>query len=147
MRKVQRSALVPHSASKMFSLVDEVEAYSEFLPWCKSSEVHLRQENLVEATLELQRGDLSKKFSTRNTAANDTVIEMALLDGPFSHLAGRWVFTQLGDAGSKVQLDLEFEFSNSMVDVLFGGFFEDTCNSLVDAFTQRADVVFAEDSP
>jgi len=145
MRKVQRSALVQHSAGDMFSLVDDIESYPQFLPWCKSTEVHLRQGNVVEATLELHRGELSKKFRTRNTATDNSSIDMALVDGPFRHLAGRWAFTQLGDAGSKVQLDLEFEFSNSMVDVLFGGFFEETCNSLVDAFTQRADKVLAQD--
>ena len=145
MRKVQRSALVQHSAAQMFSLVDDIESYPQFLPWCKSSEVHLRQDNVVEATLELQRGELSKKFRTRNTATDCAAIEMALVDGPFQHLAGCWAFTQLGESGSKVQLDLEFEFSNSVVDLVLGGFFEDTCNSLVDAFTQRADGVFAED--
>lgn len=144
MRSVQRSALVPHAAVDMFSLVDDIESYPQFLPWCKSSEVHTRQDNIVEATLELQRGGLSKKFRTRNTATENAAIEMALVDGPFSHLAGRWVFTQLGDSGSKVQLDLDFEFSNNAIDVLFGRFFEDTCNSLVDAFTQRADSVFGQ---
>lgn len=145
MRKVNRSALVRHSAAEMFSLVDDVESYPQFLPWCKSSVEHLREDNLVEATLELQRADISKKFRTRNVASGTEAIDMALVDGPFRHLAGRWEFTQLGDAGSKVKLDLEFEFSNSMVDVLFGPFFEDTCNSLVDAFTRRADDVFGSD--
>ena len=142
MRKIQRSALVQHSAAQMFSLVDDIESYPQFLPWCKSTAVHLREENVVEATLELQRAELSKKFRTRNTATDCAAIDMELVNGPFRHLAGRWAFTQLGDSGSKVQLDLEFEFSNSVVDVVLGGFFEETCNSLVDAFTQRADSVF-----
>jgi ribosome-associated toxin RatA of RatAB toxin-antitoxin module len=67
---------------------------------------------------------------------------MQLVDGPFRHLAGRWSFTQLGDSGSKVALDLDFEFSNPVVDLVFGSFFEDTCNLLVDAFTRRADAVY-----
>jgi ribosome-associated toxin RatA of RatAB toxin-antitoxin module len=69
---------------------------------------------------------------------------MQLVNGPFRHLQGRWTFQQLGASGSKVALDLEFELSNSAVDLLFGPFFEDTCNSLVDAFTQRADTVFGQ---
>ena len=142
MRKVQRSALVRHSASEMFSLVDDVQLYPQFLPWCASATVHSRLENVLEATLELRRGDLSKTFRTRNTSSAQELIEMQLVDGPFSYLEGRWTFKQLGGSGSKVALDLEFEFSNSAVDMLFGPFFEDICNSLVDAFTQRADSVF-----
>lgn len=142
MRKVQRSALVGHSAAEMFSLVDDVDSYPQFLPWCSSATVHSRAEDALEATLELRRGELSKQFRTRNTSSGKDHIDMRLVDGPFSHLEGRWTFTQLGEAGSKVSLDLEFEFSSSVVDILFGPFFEDTCNSLVDAFTQRADSVF-----
>ena len=142
MRKVQRSALVSYSTDEMFALVDDIESYPEFLPWCKSAEVHLRQDDVVEATLELARGSISKHFRTRNTATDGSAIEMRLVDGPFRSLSGRWDFAQLGDAGSKVSLDLEFEFANPVVDLMFGSYFEDTCNALVDAFTRRADDVY-----
>lgn len=142
MHKVQRSALVRHAADAMYSLVDDIEAYPQFLPWCRSAVVHLRQGPIVEATLELSRGDISKHFRTRNTATNSSRIDMQLIDGPFRHLAGHWTFTQLADAGSKVALHIEFEFSTRVVEVMFGAFFEETCNSLVDAFTRRADAVF-----
>jgi ribosome-associated toxin RatA of RatAB toxin-antitoxin module len=144
MRRVQRSALVRHSAAEMFSLVDDVASYPQFLPGCRQATVHVRNGNVLEATLELGRGNLSKTFRTRNTSSAEESIDMQLVDGPFRHLEGRWTFQQLGDSGSKVALDLEFELSNSAVDLLFGPFFEDTCNSLVDAFTQRADKVFAQ---
>jgi len=142
MRRVQRSALVCHSAAEMFSLVDDVTSYPEFLPGCRSAIVHLRDGNVLEATLELGRGGLSKTFRTRNTSSVGESITMQLVDGPFRCLEGRWTFQQLGESGSKVALELEFELSNSAVDMLFGSFFEETCNSLVDAFTQRADKVF-----
>jgi ribosome-associated toxin RatA of RatAB toxin-antitoxin module len=144
MRKVQRSALVRHSASEMFSLVDDVQLYPQFLPWCNSATLHSRLGNVLEATLELRRAELSKTFRTRNTSSGQETIDMKLVDGPFSYLEGRWTFTQLGESGSKVALDLQFEFSSGVVDVLFGPFFEEICNSLVDAFTQRADDVYAD---
>jgi len=144
MRKVRRSALVQHSAGDMFSLVDDVESYPLFLPWCKSAVVHLREPDLVEATLDLQRAELSKQFRTRNVATGKETIDMSLVDGPFRHLEGRWTFTQLGESGSKVELNLDFEFSSSMIDLLLGPFFEEVCNSLVDAFTRRADDVFGK---
>lgn len=143
MRKIQRSALVQHSADEMYSLVDDIESYPDFLPWCRHTEVHSRQGDIVEATLELHRGGLSRRFRTRNTATGKNSIDMQLVDGPFRHLAGHWSFTQLSDTGSKVALDLEFEFSSHAIDVIFGAFFEESCNTLVDAFTRRADVVFA----
>lgn len=126
----------------MFALVDDIESYPEFLPWCSATEVHLREHGVVEATLQLQHGALKKHFRTRNTANDKSEIQMALVDGPFRTLAGQWTFTQLGDSGSKVALDLEFEFSSTVIDAMLGAFFEEICNSLVDAFTRRADAVF-----
>jgi len=142
MRKVQRSALVPYSAAQMFTLVDDVESYPEFLPWCKSSMVHSRDGDTLEATIEMQRGNISRKFRTRNTNEPPTRIDIALVDGPFRHLQGRWVFEQLDEAGSKVELNLSFEFASSMIDALLGRFFENTCNTLIEAFNRRADKLY-----
>lgn len=144
MRKVQRSALVPYSAAEIFSLVDDVASYPEFLPWCRKAVVHSRTDNVVDATLEMHRGGISKSFRTRNTSTGVERIDMQLVEGPFRHLSGRWTFSQLGESGSKVVLDLEFEFASSLVDLLFGPFFEDISNTLVDAFTQRAHDVFGD---
>ena len=142
MRKVNRSAIVPYSAREMFVLVDDVEAYPEFLPWCNQAEVHNRTEDSVEATLELHKGSVSNKFTTRNTRKEFEEIDLALIGGPFRHLAGGWRFKELGDDGCKVLLELDFEFESRLVDMMFGSFFEDICNSLVDAFTKRAEAVF-----
>ena len=142
MRKVRRSALVPYSAREMFVLVDDVEAYPEFLPWCHDAEVHNRSREIVEATLELHKGSLSRHFTTRNRRSEFESIGIELVGGPFSHLSGGWQFRELGETGCKVILELDFEFSSLLVDMMFGAYFEDTCNSLVDAFTRRAAGIF-----
>lgn len=145
MRRVNRSALVPFKAEQMFALVDDIDAYPEFLPWCNSAEVHSRGNDIVEATLELQKGKISKTFTTRNSRQEYASIDLALVGGPFRHLSGGWRFTDLGEAGSKVSLELEFEFDSRLADIMFGAFFEDTCNSLVDAFSNRAIAIFGGD--
>ena len=123
-------------------LVDDVDAYPEFLPWCNDAEVHKRTPEVVEATLELHKGSLSNHFTTRNTRREFESIEIELIGGPFRHLQGGWRFTEIGEQGCKVVLELEFEFESMIVDMMFGSFFEETCNSLVDAFTKRAQSVF-----
>lgn len=143
MRKVLRSALVPYSAAQMYALVKDVEAYPSFLPWCNDAEVHVREESYIEASLELHRGRISKKFRTRNALVENESLGIALVGGPFKHMSGGWTFQQLGKTGCKVELDLEFEFESRAVDVIFGRFFEHTCNSLVDSFTQRAAKIYA----
>ena len=144
MRKASRSALVPYSADQMFTLVEYVEDYPDFLPWCDAVEVHLREGNVIEATLELHRSGVSKTFRTRNTSIPGERMDIVLVSGAFRHLSGGWTFDQLGDAGCKVALALEFKFASPMLDIVFGHFFEETCNSLVDAFVQRANVIYGK---
>lgn len=128
----------------MFRLVDDVATYPEFLPWCNNAEVHKRNADTVEATLELHKGGMSNHFTTRNTRHEPEALDLDLIGGPFKHLQGGWRFKDLGDSGCKVSLELEFQFENMMVDLMFGRFFEDTCNSLVDAFTRRAASVYGD---
>jgi len=128
----------------MFRLVDDVATYAEFLPWCSRSEVLKRTDEIVEATLELNKGSVTKTFTTRNSRHPDEAIKIELLGGPFRHLDGGWQFQALGDEGCKVTLTLDFEFENRMVDMMFGAFFEETCNSLVDAFITRARDVYGD---
>ena len=142
MRKVSRSALVPFSADQMYALVEDVESYPEFLPWCSGATLHSKDSESVEASLELRRGSIKKSFRTRNSLQPGVAMGIELVGGPFRHMSGGWRFQQLGDEGSKVSLELEFEFENRLTDSLFGRYFEDTCNSLIDSFTQRANEMF-----
>ena len=143
MRKVSRNALVPYSAAQMYELVKDVEKYPSFLPWCNDAEVHINSDDYIEASLELRRGKISKRFRTRNVLQPDESLGIELVGGPFRHMSGGWTFQQLGDAGCKVALVLEFEFESRATDMIFGRFFENTCNSLVDSFTRRAAEMYA----
>ena len=142
MRKVSRSALVPFSADQMYALVEDFLAYPDFLPWCIGATLHFRDDETIEASLELQRSGIKKSFTTRNTLRPGVAMGIVLVGGPFRHLAGGWRFEQLGEDGSKVSLELDFEFENRVTDTLFGRYFESTCNSLIDSFTQRAHEIY-----
>lgn len=143
MRKVSRSALVPYSAAEMYKLVKDVESYPSFLPWCNEAEVHVREAEFIEASLELHRRGISKRFRTRNALRENESLGIELVGGPFRHMSGGWTFQQLGDAGCKVSFELEFEFENRATDIIFGRFFENTCNALVNSFTERAASMYA----
>jgi len=126
----------------MYSLVEDFLAYPDFLPWCTGATLHFRDDETIEASLELQRSGIRKSFTTRNTLRPGVAMGIALVGGPFRHLAGGWQFEQLGQDGSKVSLELNFEFENRVTDTLFGRYFESTCNSLIDSFTQRAHEIY-----
>lgn len=138
MREIHRSALVPYAAEEMYRLVNDVESYPDFLPWCRSAQVRELGENEVEAALEFSRGGLHRRFSTRNRLEPGHSIRMELESGPFRVLEGTWSFRPLADQGCKVALDLRFEFASRLLEAVFAPVFAEMMNSLVDAFVVRA---------
>ena len=133
---------MPYSAEQMYDLVNDFQKYPDFLPWCAASKEISRSENEVEASLDIAHSGIHKSFTTRNRLQPGQLIEMHLVEGPFKYLNGVWRFEKLGDAGSKVGLDLEFEFSSKLLGMTFGPFFSKIASSLVDAFIQRAQKVY-----
>ena len=142
MPNVRKSALVPYAAGAMYDLVNAIETYPQFLPWCRSTRVLSRSEDEVRATIEIVKGGVHKAFTTCNRMQQNKMIEIRLLDGPFRHLEGYWRFESLGETGCKVSLDLEFEFSNTVLRMMIGPVFNQIANSLVDAFCKRAGEVY-----
>lgn len=139
---IHHKLTVLYSAAEMYRLVDNVEEYAQFLPWCKESRVISRGTDEVRAMLTLAGGGFQKSFSTCNRLQQDKMIEIRLLDGPFRQLEGFWRFDSVAEQGCQITLDLEFEFSNKLLGLAFGPIFNQVANTLVEAFYKRAQEVY-----
>lgn len=139
---INKHALVHFSAAEMFAIVDDIEAYPQFLPWCRSAKVLTRTDDEVKACLELKKGAVHKSFTTVNRVQKNKMIEIRLLEGPFHHLEGFWRFDSLEENACKVSMDLDFEFSSKMVGMVMGPIFNQIANTLVDSFCQRAKEIY-----
>jgi ribosome-associated toxin RatA of RatAB toxin-antitoxin module len=143
MPDVKKTKVVPYTPAQMYALVNDVKRYSEFVPWCHRSELLSENEDELRARLHFSGGGFEKSFTTCNRLQKDKMIELRLVDGPFRHLEGFWRFDQHGEGGCQIVLDLEFEFSNKLLSLAFGPFFHQAANSLVDAFSKRAEEIYA----
>lgn len=142
MAVIKRNAVVPYTPAQMYELVNRIEKYPEFLPWCKNSDIHERTEDEVKASLTLAKGGMEKTFTTLNRMQHEKMIEVRLISGPFNHLEGFWLFEPVGDTMCKIILDLEFELANNIFSFALGPVFQQIANSLVDAFCDRAKQVY-----
>ncbi|RDK89996.1 type II toxin-antitoxin system RatA family toxin [Enterobacillus tribolii] len=143
MPQISRSALVPFSARQMYQLVNDVAAYPAFLPGCIGSRVLESGPESMTAAVAVSKAGISKTFTTRNTLTDNSSIRMQLVDGPFRKLMGGWQFTPLSDDACKVELHLDFEFTNKLVELAFGKIFKELAGSMVQAFTSRAREVYS----
>ena len=104
MTVIEKSALVKFSAQQMFNLVEDIESYPDFLPWCAGSRIINQNNNIVEAELQIAKGGFSKNFATKNISDAGGRISISLINGPFSYLEGVWNFMPLREDASKITL-------------------------------------------
>jgi ribosome-associated toxin RatA of RatAB toxin-antitoxin module len=138
MPRIERSALVEHSVSRMFDLVNDIEAYPRRFDWCEAAEVLESGEARVVARLELGLGALRTWFTTENTLSRPHHIDMQLRDGPFKRLQGRWQFHALDESACKVGLSLEFEPQSSLLLPAMTLGFRGLADRMVDDFVRVA---------
>lgn len=142
MSQVVKSVLVPYTPAEMYELVDGVELYPQFLPWCAGSEVHFRDDVTTEATIRIGYMQVRQSFSTVNTKRYPDDMELRLKSGPFRHLEGYWRFKPLGESACKIEFMLHYDFSSTFLEKVLGPVFGHIANSLVDAFVERAEKVY-----
>jgi ribosome-associated toxin RatA of RatAB toxin-antitoxin module len=139
---VEKSVLVGYSAQQMFALVDAVEAYPQFLPWCSGIDVLHRDDTRTRATLHINYHGAKQSFTTENAKEPPRMMIVRLVEGPFRMLDGKWHFSALAEHACKVEFRLHYEFSSRLLEMLVGPVFSYIANTMVDAFVKRADELY-----
>ena len=138
MQSIRKTVLVLHSADRMQALVDHVEDYPKFLPWCGGVEVHERSAHTLEATVRIDFLRVKSYFRTRNQT-QERMIDMQLVDGPFQHFEGVWRFEALTDDACRIEFELDYQFQNRTFEALIGPVFGKITGTFVDCFIKEAD--------
>ncbi len=144
MKTLHKSVLVAHSARRMRELVEDIEKYPAFLPWCDHATILSAEGQVVRASIRIRYRGLNTAFTTENHGLADQAIEMRLVEGPFRTLLGVWRFGALDNHASKVTFDLSYEFSNMAIALIAGPVFHKISDELVDAFVRRADDLYGD---
>lgn len=142
MALVEKSVLVGHSAQRMYALVDRVEDYPQFLPWCGGSSVEHRDGAVTRASIVIDYHGIRQSFRTENRTQPPELIDIRLLSGPFRELDGIWRFTPLGEEACRIDFRLRYEFSSKLLEKLTGRVFAYIADTFVDAFVKRAERLY-----
>lgn len=139
---IERSALMPYSAHQMYLLVNDVEKYPEFLPWCTETQLISSTDTEMVAKLVISKGPIRQYFITRNNLVADESVELNLQEGPFKKLHGLWTFNQLSSEACRIQLVMDFDYSNVIIKAALGPLFNKAATTMVDVFCQRAKQIY-----
>ncbi|NCV54368.1 MAG: type II toxin-antitoxin system RatA family toxin [Betaproteobacteria bacterium] len=138
MHNIHKSAIVLHSSKKMFQLVDSVENYPRFLPWCGSTQILERDNSKTIASIEINYKGIRQTFTTENTKKQNKEMMIKLIDGPFKSLSGQWIFKNLDNDSCQIELKLEYQFSNIILEKLISPVFNMIANTFIDEFIKEA---------
>jgi ribosome-associated toxin RatA of RatAB toxin-antitoxin module len=144
MAQVKKTVLVMHSCEEMYKLVDAVEDYPKFLPWCGGVDLHQRTDISTHATIHINYHGIKQHFSTTNQKQYPNAMHIQLVDGPFKHMAGHWYFIALREDACKIEFELSYEFSNTLLEKMIAPVFHHIANTFVDSFVTYADQRYAE---
>lgn len=140
---IKKTLLVPFSAQQMYTLINDIEAYPDYLPWCKTATIHTRAETQLEATLCIGKGLVKQTISTINTMIPNTQIKMQYKAGPFKHCDGEWNFIAVEDGdSSQVEFAINYEFNNALAAMTMEPLFNPITTTLIDAFYKRAQELY-----
>ena len=142
MPSVKKSVLVPYSAAEMFELVDRIELYPQFLPWCGGTQALETRADGKTARIDIHYRGVRAHFTTDNVVRAGESIVITLRDGPFRHLHGEWRFSPLAPDACKVELALAYEFATHLLERAVGPVFGHIANTFIDAFVRRAEAIY-----
>ena len=142
MTEISKTTVVPYTSEEMYVLVNDIESYPNFLPWCTAAKILSRHEEILTASLSLALGKIRQSFTTENTMQDGSRIDMRLVEGPFKHLSGYWSFIQEDDQSCHIQLHMNFEFKNKIMKHTLGKAFYKVMDTLVESFVQRAQQIY-----
>ena len=135
---IKKSAFVFHSREKMFNLVDQVEDYPNFLPWCGKAEVIVRTKKITEAKILINYHSIKQSFTTRNVKVFPSKMDINLIEGPFKILKGKWSFIEIEKNTCKIEFELQYKFSSYILDKLISPVFNLIANTFIDNFIAKA---------
>ena len=139
---IKKSALLFFSAEQMYDLVNDVAAYPQVVDHVVGAEIIDLSPEMMTAKLSFAKSGVEMSFTTQNNLERPVSIALNLVDGPFTAFTGRWQFTHLREGACKVSLYIEFVTDSALTSKLASGLFESISHSLVDAFYERAKLIY-----
>ena len=144
LKRVVRSAIVEHSAAAIYSLVDDIESYPDFLPWCRGAKVLERGPTRTVATLTVGVRGIRQAFTTQNANRPGEGIELQLVKGPFTRFAAAWRFAPLDQHAARIEFSMEYQFSSKVLGKMLEPLFDHIADTMVTAFSRRADQLYGK---
>ena len=90
MKNIHKEEDINIDIETIFNLINDIESYPNYLPWCTKSEVKEESADIIIGKIFISKSFINWNFSTKNTIKKNESISLELVDGPFESLTGKW---------------------------------------------------------
>ena len=87
-RHIKKEVSLPYTARQLYDLVESIEEYPEFVPFCTKARRHAGHQRVIEGELVFSYWGIYYTLVTKNTCIPYHSIEMDFVRGPLQHLEG-----------------------------------------------------------
>jgi coenzyme Q-binding protein COQ10 len=138
--------LLPYTPEQLFTLVGDVEAYPQFVPWITAMRTWNGRADALVSTVDAEAqvgfSFLREKFATRvRRDAAALTVDVSLLYGPFKRLSNQWRFLP-NEAGTTVEFVIDFAFKSRMLDAMLAANIDKAASKLIGCFEDRARTIY-----
>jgi len=140
---------MPYTPEQLFELVERVDRYPEFLPWCIAARLKGREDNVAIWDLVIGFRMIRERFTSRVTLQPPAPdlhprIDVVYADGPFRYLNNHWIFERQGDGTTVIDFYVDFEFRSKLLQSIMGLLFNEAVKRMVAAFETRARQLYGD---
>ena len=138
MKKIYKEEDINIDIETIFNLINDIESYPNYLPWCTKTEVTKKSTNIIIGKIFISKSFINWNFSTKNIIKTNESISLELIDGPFERLTGKWLFSPINDFNTRVSLSINYKFKSSIIELSIEPIFSSIMNSILKSFVQEA---------
>jgi len=135
--QIKKEAIVLNDIDTVFRIVNQVDLYKNFVPYCIESKILFHENNIMNARLDFNLKGLETSFTTKNKIIENKSIQMELIEGPFKYLDGIWEFKKIENK-TIIFLTINYEAENKIIEYTIGKSLEKITNYLVKAFVEES---------
>ena len=137
MKNYSRTFSIYQPINEVFDVLNDVEEYQSFIPFCIDSKIIEENDDEIKASLRLFFMGTSTQFISNNKYKSNEFIEMNLVEGPFSFFKATWIFKQIHNEETQLTFKMSYTILNPMIDLLFSKNIDVVSQRIIEAFKKK----------
>ena len=137
LKEYTRTFSVNKNINEVFDVLNNVDDYESFIPFCSQSEIIDEQDNAITASLKLSFLGSSFEFITQNEFKRNEFIDMNLVKGPFSSFNANWLFHPISEDETQLTFKMSYSINNPITDLIISKNIDTVSERIIEAFKQK----------